>query len=100
MRLQVMARGEAPFDPRELEGLGEEVERRLAPHASRVRRVVVSVGGARMLELRGEVVLDEGRLRVDHLDAGRLPDAAPYFADRVRRAVARALSLAEERRGR
>lgn len=96
MRVQVLARRTPPFEGTELERLEQAVARSLAPHASRLRRVVVSVDAdtAALLRLRGEVFHDGGRLQVDHLDAGSLTDAASYFADRMCRAVTRAFSMA------
>lgn len=65
----------------------------LEPHAVSLRRVVVSVEGAEMLRLRGDVLHEGGRMEVEHLDHGDLADATPHFAERMARAVARVLAL-------
>lgn len=93
MRVQVVTRRMPPPRGEELQGLEQAVARSLAPHAPRLRRVVVSVEGAAMLCLRADVVHEHGRMQVEHLDPGTLADATPHFADRMGRAVARMLAL-------
>jgi len=93
MRVQVVTRRMPPPRGEELHGLEQAVARSLAPHAPRLRRVVVSVEGSQMLCLRADVVHEHGSMQVEHLDPGSLADATPHFADRMQRAVARVLAL-------
>lgn len=93
MRVQVVTRRSPPPRGEELHRLEEAVARCLAPHAVSLRRVVVSVEGAGMLRLRGDVFHEGGRMEVEHLDHGDLADATPHFAERMARAVARVLAL-------
>lgn len=93
MRVQIVTRRMPPPRGEELHGLEQAIARSLAPHAPRLRRVVVSVEGSEMLRLRADVVHEHGRMQVEHLDPGSLADATPHFADRMGRAVARMLAL-------
>jgi hypothetical protein len=93
MRVHIVTRRAQPPRGEELDRLEHAVARSLAPHAERLRRVVVSVEGTRMLRLRGHVLHEGGHVEVEHLDPGELADATPHFAERMGRAVARVLAL-------
>lgn len=93
MRVQVVTRRAPAPRAEELQRLEAAVARCLAPHAVRLRRVVVSVEGAQMLRLRAAVLYEGGRVEVEHLDPGSLADATPHFAERMGRAVSRVLAL-------